>query len=65
MLCDEIDDVQIRVSLYSYFVCILSCFRLVVYIWRTVMPLKGWRCGGKAAGDPIYKHQRLFKSSIV
>ena len=45
--------------------CILSCVRIVVYIWRTLMPLKGWRCGGKAAGDPIYKHLGLEESKIL
>ena len=65
MLCDGFVGVQLCDLLYGYCICMLSCYRLVVYIWRTVMPLKGWRCGGKAARDPIYKHQRPFKSSIV
>ena len=29
------------------------------------MPSKGSRCGGKAAGDPIYKHLGLVGSRIL
>ena len=29
------------------------------------MPSVGLRCGGKAAGDPVYKHQGLKESRIL
>ena len=41
---------------------IMWLFRIDVHTWKSTLLSKGLRCGGKAAGDPVYKHQGLFES---
>ena len=49
---------------YACEIGLCDMIRIVVHTWKTMIHLMSCRCGGKAAGDPIYKHQRPFKSSI-
>ena len=44
---------------------IIILFRIDVHTWKSVILSKSLRCGGKAAGDPIYKHQGLVESRIL
>ena len=44
---------------------LLWLIRIVVHTWKSVMPSMGLRCGGKAAGDPVYKYQGPEESRIL
>ena len=49
---------------YAY-VWIIVVIRIVVHTWMSIILSKSLVCGGKAAGDPIYKHRELVGSRIL